>query len=155
MGRLEAMESTTSKRRNCVSCGRSISWDANVCPYCGHDFRVSMMMQPAKKESSMPTIGGVLILLAGLIEIGAGAVVGLVGAGGSFGFPTDATGFLAVCGGVLIVLGLISIMGAIFAMERKHFGLAVLGGILSLPGFFILGLIGLILIAVSKDEFES
>ena len=35
--------------RNCVSCGRAISWDANVCPYCGHDFRMQMaapMTQP-------------------------------------------------------------------------------------------------------------
>jgi len=26
------------KSRNCVKCGRSIPWDANLCPYCGHDF---------------------------------------------------------------------------------------------------------------------
>jgi hypothetical protein len=38
------MEATgTGSTRNCVSCGRSISWDANVCPYCGHDYRMQMM----------------------------------------------------------------------------------------------------------------
>ncbi|MCJ7607149.1 MAG: zinc ribbon domain-containing protein [Thermoplasmata archaeon] len=25
--------------RFCVSCGRSIEFDANACPYCGYDFR--------------------------------------------------------------------------------------------------------------------
>lgn len=36
------MTSTPSGTRNCVSCGRAISWDANVCPYCGHDYRIAM-----------------------------------------------------------------------------------------------------------------
>lgn len=38
--------------RNCVSCGRAISWDANVCPYCGHDFRMQMAGQPAQPQTS-------------------------------------------------------------------------------------------------------
>ena len=25
--------------RHCVSCGRQIDWNSNVCPYCGHDFQ--------------------------------------------------------------------------------------------------------------------
>ena len=32
-------ETQPKQPRNCVSCGRSIAWDANVCPYCGHDYR--------------------------------------------------------------------------------------------------------------------
>jgi hypothetical protein len=38
--------------RNCVSCGRAISWDANVCPYCGHDFRMQMAGMPAQPQIS-------------------------------------------------------------------------------------------------------
>jgi hypothetical protein len=40
------MTSTGGTTRNCVSCGRTIAWDANVCPYCGHDYRVQMAAQP-------------------------------------------------------------------------------------------------------------
>lgn len=44
------MESSgSSAQRNCVGCGRAIAWDANVCPYCGHDYRivgVAPMAQP-------------------------------------------------------------------------------------------------------------
>jgi predicted amidophosphoribosyltransferase len=36
------MASSSSGTRNCVGCGRAIAWDANVCPYCGHDFRAAM-----------------------------------------------------------------------------------------------------------------
>lgn len=28
------------KMRRCMGCGRPIPWNANVCQYCGHDFRV-------------------------------------------------------------------------------------------------------------------
>jgi predicted nucleic acid-binding Zn ribbon protein len=24
--------------RHCVECGRNIPWDANLCPYCGHQY---------------------------------------------------------------------------------------------------------------------
>ena len=29
----------SAPNRNCISCGRTIIFDANVCPYCGHDYR--------------------------------------------------------------------------------------------------------------------
>ena len=147
-----ASPGSSGMTRNCVSCGRSISWDANVCPYCGHDYRMQMMAQmPVKRQSAMPTIGGILILIGGLIEVAGGAV--LLG-GGSFFFSIGG-GLFAVCGVVVLILGVIAIIGGIFALQRKHFGLAILGGILSLGGWFIPGLIGLILVAVSRDEFTD
>jgi hypothetical protein len=38
---------------------------------------------------------------------------------------------------------------------RKFYGLAVLGGVLAVPGFVIPGLVGLILVAMSHDEFKK
>ncbi len=137
--------------RNCVSCGRSIGWDANVCPYCGHDYRAQMYGQQVRKETAMPTIGGILVLIAGLIEIAGGAI----SFGGGVFFIDFGGSFLAVCGAILIVLGVIALLGGIFAIQRKHFGLAILGAILGLGGWFIPGLIGLILVALSKDEFAD
>lgn len=29
---------TSKQIRKCVKCGRSIPWDANLCPYCGHNY---------------------------------------------------------------------------------------------------------------------
>lgn len=46
------MASSSSGTRNCVGCGRAIAWDANVCPYCGHDFRVVMAPQMAQPQIS-------------------------------------------------------------------------------------------------------
>lgn len=131
-----------------MSCGRAFSWDANVCPYCGHDYRVAMMgpQQQQKKESAMPVVGGVLILIVG---IGYLALGGVAIAGSSF--FAFAGGVL--CGAVVLVLGIIAILGGIFAIQRKNFAIALIGGIFTVPS--ILGLVGLILLAVSKDEFTS
>ncbi len=145
--------------RMCVQCGKSLALDANVCPYCGHDYRVQAG-PPAKKKTVMPLIGGVLILLGGVLSLVAGlGLVASVGALDSL-MLIDVEGvnmfedLLTACGIIFIILGLIGILGGVFAMMRKHFGLAVLGGVFALAGWFIPALIGLILIGVSKDEFE-
>lgn len=149
----KSMSSTSAPNtRNCVSCGRAMAWDANVCPYCGHDYRMVMQPQMApKKESAMPVIGGVLILLASLGYLIGG---GILAAGSTvlLGLSLGTSAVGVVCGGVLIILGVISLMGGIYAIQRRNFGLALVGGIFVIPS--ILGLIGMILVAVSKDEFH-
>ena len=67
--------SGTGGMRNCVGCGRSISWDANVCPYCGRDYRVVMSAQPQQKISEGIKI--VFYILSFLIWI-VGLIIGLV-----------------------------------------------------------------------------
>jgi hypothetical protein len=105
-----------------------------------------MMAPQQKKESGMPVAGGVLVLIGGILYLGAG---GVAMAGSSF--VGLAGGVL--CGAVVLVLGILGILGGIFAIQRKSFAIALIGGIFTVPT--ILGLIGLILIAVSKDEFKS
>ncbi len=34
------------QKRNCVSCGRAIPFDAQICPYCSHDYRQPQIPQP-------------------------------------------------------------------------------------------------------------
>lgn len=147
------MSSTPAQTtRNCVSCGRSISWDANVCPYCGHDFRMAAAGQAAaKKQTVMPVLGGVFILIASLGWIVIGAWMAIAGEA-FMGITIGTSAILTACGAIMILLGIIALLGGIFAIQRKHFGLAILGGVFVLPS--ILGLVGLILVAVSHDEFS-
>src|SRR5512137_2138727 len=62
--------------RSCVGCGRAIAWDANVCPYCGHDYRY-----PVGAAAQAPAISdGMKILfyiLSFLIWI-AGIIIGVI-----------------------------------------------------------------------------
>ena len=146
-------EAQAQQPRNCVSCGRSISWDANVCPYCGHDFRVVMAPgQAQKKDSAMPLVGGILVIIASIGYFVAG---GLFVAGGAAWSWLDVGGgaIAVVCGVVMLILGILALLGGVYAIQKKNFVMALLAGILTIPS--ILGLIGLILIAVSKDEFSD
>jgi len=104
-----------------------------------------------KKESAMPLIGGILVLLVGLGYLGIGAFLA-VASGSTFWFDVDIAGAGVACGAIVAVLGVIVLLGGIFAIQRKHFGLALVGAILALPS--LLGIIGLVLIVVSKDEFS-
>ncbi len=106
-----------------------------------------------KKESAMPLAGGILILIGSIIYF---AVGGLAVAGGTIASSIDleeGSAWAIACGAIIVVLGVVSVLGGIFAMGRKNFALAIIGGVLTIPT--VLGLIGLILVAVSKDEFTS
>lgn len=141
-----------AQQRNCVSCGRGISWDANVCPYCGHDYRMAMAGPVAqKKESAMPVIGGILVIIVSLGYLVMGGLMAALG-GAGFWIDVGAGGLGVACGVIILVLGLIVLLGGIFAVQRKNFGFALVAGILAIPS--ILGIIGLILIIVSRDEFR-
>jgi hypothetical protein len=101
-----------------------------------------------------PVLGGLFIVLGSLgylfmggIYVTAGEFV--VAIPGVEGFVSD---ILLICGIILLLLGIVSLLGGILAMVRKAWGVALLAGILTLPS--LLGLIGLILVAISRDEFK-
>lgn len=143
----------------CVQCGKPIAQDANVCPYCGKDYRVQAA-PAAKKKTVMPLVGGILIVVGGVLALLAG--IGLVASVGAFDslMLVDVEGvdmledLLTACGILFIIFGLVGLLGGVFAIMRKHFGLAILGGIFALFGWFLPALIGLILVGMSKEEFE-
>jgi len=146
--------SGASSTRNCVSCGRAIAWDANVCPYCGKDYR-AQVAAAAPRKTMMPTIGGILILLSGIYELAMGALLATESTAllpVTFGL----SGIFVVCGVIVVLIGLFAILGGWFAIQRKNHTMAVLGGVASLLGLYvIIPLIGLVLVLVSKEEFEK
>lgn len=98
---------------------------------------------------AMLLIGGILAMLAGTITLMAGAAISaLLG-----------TGLFMICGAVQLVFGILAMVGGICAIQRKVWALALVGSIFGMMsiGFVgeasILGLISLILVIISKDEF--
>lgn len=152
-----------------------------TCPHCGADHESSLSMcpscgrrrwEPWPDESSYYGVGepdttrgtsgsllagGILAILAGILSLGQGLLYSL----SSSVLPYElGSGYLCLCGGLGILFGLGSIAGGIFAIGRKNFGLAVVGAVVGMLGFglvigFLLGLIALILIAISKSEFRE
>ena len=158
----------TSPDRRCVTCGRAIEWRMNVCPYCGHDYRV-VAGPPTKPRTSKPVIGGTLVILAGILALAMGVFYIVVEPSDleNLGYSpvseadlslSEVVDILGTCGIIEIVIGLIAIVGGAFAIMRKRFGLAIAGAVVGMigVGFLVgglLGLVGLILIAISRSEF--
>ena len=70
-----AASGNSAALRFCVSCGRSIDFNANVCPYCGHDFRyVPEKTKYAPISSGMRILYYVLSFFVGIAGIVIGAI---------------------------------------------------------------------------------
>jgi len=55
---------------------------------------------------------------------------------------------------VLLIVGILPIIGGIYALQRKKWGLALAGSIVAIIGSSIMGILATIFVAMSKDEFE-
>jgi hypothetical protein len=95
--------------RMCVSCGRSIPRGANVCPYCGYDFRIPNVA-PYGNEGPSSGLRLVLYILSFLFWI-AGIVIWVV-------YRSRPDPESQHVGKVCLMLGIISIV--------LNFGLAAL-----------------------------
>jgi hypothetical protein len=115
-------------------------------------------METTIKRTPMPLIGGILAIISGGFKIL--GMLGLI----SFSFLAIAPPAIGGVGPLLvflvifiplIILVILSILGGIYAIQRKHFGLALTGSIAALLPFSFLGLASIILVALSKEEFEK
>lgn len=163
----------------CPSCRSEVPPDANVCPNCGYRLRaeekkagappVAPAAAPQPRRGRGKSIaGGVLVMISGIIGIITGLSIAILASTaidtleGLYGAEVLAMmeGILVACGVTWFIIGLIALIGGIFAIRGKRWGIAVVGGVLALftvgPYFIgsILGLVGLILVAISKDEFS-
>jgi hypothetical protein len=140
-----------------------------VCPYCGHDYRFIAAPEAPRQQSAKPLLGGILIIIAGVLSLVMAISFIVMDSQDLENLNSqqlrdsgltiaDLEEMLGICGLIEIVFGVIAIIGGLFAIARKHFGLAIVGGIFGLIGIGfliggVLGLIGLVLIIISRDEF--
>jgi len=107
------------------------------------------------EQNWKPTTAGILCIIAGASGVVSGIVVAVLGGIIGIFFGVAWTGALGVPS---IVLGIIAILGGIYALRRKVWGLALAGSICALiSGFFIfkiLGILAIIFVSLGKGEFE-
>lgn len=127
---------------------------------------------PAQK-SSKPLIAGILLMIAGVlalifwfpvITVDVSTIESVVNVSQFQELdptmtPEKLKGILTICGTIACILAVFSILGGNLSWKRKLWGIALTGSILGLftIGFLIssiLSLIGLILIIISKKEFQ-
>jgi len=114
--------------------------------------------QPPPQKTGMPLAAGALLLAAGILGLIDWVYSILFLSSIGFFFPGLET-ILLVCGIIGITFSVLALLGGVMAIQRKMWGLALVGSIL---GLFILGpygissllsLIALILIAITHREF--
>ena len=110
------------------------------------------------KRTSLPTIAGVINIIIGSIYLLGGIGIGVAfalgeGYGTSEVFPI----VLLIIIAMPLAFSLPSIVGGIYAMQRKNWVIVLIGSITSLiiGAWVIIGLIPLILVILSKEEFEQ
>ncbi len=131
----------------CSQCGAPTTSLTDICNKCG-----APVVKAVKERTWMPTTAGILSIIAGTIALVIGVLVATVGGviGAFFGIIWP-----SVFGAPLIVAGIIAITGGICALQRKIWGLALIGSICALLGpWFILGVLATIFVSLGKGEFE-
>jgi len=109
------------------------------------------------KKTNKPKIGGIFTIVSGALA-SLGAVNYAVGLSGVTGLGKgDIPPFVpSIIFGVPImsvVIGILALIGGVFAMRRKRWGWALTGSIAGTLSVLPLGIPAIILIALSKDEF--
>ncbi len=104
-----------------------------------------------------PTTGGILSIICGSFGVLAGLVVAVMGGSITWlaGIPF-ATRILTLIGSPMILFGAIAIVGGIYAIKRRVWGLALAGAICALlvPPPLILGILSIVFISMGKEEFK-
>ena len=110
-----------------------------------------MEMRQEIERTWKPTTAGILSIIAGAISVIIGIVVAAVGViGWFFAMP-----WFSAIAAPIIVVGIIAIVGGIYALRREVWGLALVGSICALIGpLFVLGVLAIIFVSLGKSEFK-
>jgi len=159
----------------CPRCGEILPKELTLCPKCGLSIREAIPpLEPISLRSSnmigstRSLMGAVCLVLSGLIGLTMSSFVMLNQeaivaeiinvSGGELGNIQEAVTFLIA---FWLVAGVMAFIGGFFAVQRRHFKLVMIGGVFALGTFglvflegSVLGLIGLILVFLSRREFR-
>jgi len=137
-----------AKVRHCVRCGRTIEWTANICPYCGHDYR------EAQFTAKNATVGGILTVLASIISLFFLVYLYLQSHQYSYYYGGSYINYDWMLYLFMAAMSVIGLIGGMCALGKVYYSMAVVGGACSVIGFgFFFGIPGLISIVNSSREF--
>ena len=108
--------------------------------------------QPGRRTWKATT-AGILSVVAGALNVIIFTIVA-VAADVTGSMLTGFWGFGAI-GIPGIAVGIIAIVGGVFALKRRVWGLALAGAICALVPGFILGILAIIFVSLGKDEFAA
>ncbi|MCD6452803.1 MAG: hypothetical protein J7K77_00685 [Dehalococcoidales bacterium] len=100
-----------------------------------------------------PKTAGILTIIAACIGIGIGAAIAI---GGGFlgGLGSNLSFTFAAAGKATIGLGVVALIGGIFTLKRKIWGLSLAGAICATFCMLPLGVLSIIFVAMGRKEFD-
>lgn len=109
-----------------------------------------------------PTVAGILDIVSGVFALISviGLIIGIIVIGGATYFPgkEDIPGFVpAILWSLAIpylVIAILALVGGVYALQRKKWGLALAGSIAITVFWFFVGIPAIVFTAQSKNEFE-
>jgi hypothetical protein len=101
-----------------------------------------------------PTAAGVLAIIGGALNILVALSISLfVPVAAPFRYAVMSAGFVAV---LFLGTGIIALIGGIFALQRRHWGLSLAGAICAMmPPASLLGIVSTVFVALSREEFST
>ncbi len=129
-------------------------------------------MEITVKKTWKPIVAGILNIIAGVLSLlGAlGVIIGIIvfiyvgsapflaymwGDLADLGIGLNSLIIILVIAAIFsAILGILPLIGGIYALQRKKWGLALAGSIVAIFGSSIMGILATIFIAMAKDEFE-
>ena len=159
LGKSDNLEKPDMKK--CRWCGKQMPIaGGDLCWECTSDtYGDSAYASEGSGAPKLLRSGGILLMIAGAFEIALGiwAIIWGASVSTSFGFSLAP---YTICGALATILGIISIGGGICAVRQERFILAIIGSVCAIIGLgfsigSVLGIISLVFIAVSKDDFLS
>lgn len=113
------------------------------------------------EKTAKPVAAGVLIIITGVFGLMFALSAFLAFFAVTISLDIYIPFFPEFVSAVLLTLGIISclfslfiLVGGICALQRKYWGLALAGSIVAVLGFPLLGIPALVLVALSREEFE-
>jgi len=141
----------------CPNCGAPTTPLTEICPKCGA--RVAGKVVEKAGGAWMPLTAGILDLVAGVpaLLIGILVAAGLGALGRLIGRLSGVAGVGVIMGAIgvaLIIFALIAIVGGVFALRKRTWGLALAGSIFALFCAWILGIPAIVFTVMGKKHFK-
>jgi len=103
-----------------------------------------------------PTAAGILDIISGILGfiVVIGMFIAIDFVYSETGVPGFVEGLYLGLSFLTIILAILAAIGGAYALQRRKWGWALTGSICALIPTFVLGVAAIILVALSKDEFE-